>query len=98
MNYEHVVKRSDGTKIKITVRFWVNHRRPEYEVCVTICGKRKRIYRECFDSDGWKYRSLSMEDRRVHAYNEYLKFVSEEEINAARIATWHFLKPIKASE
>jgi hypothetical protein len=98
MNYEHVLKRIDGTKIKISVRFWVNHQRPEYEVCVTVCGKRKRIYQECFNSDGYKYRALSMEDRRTHAYNEFLKFASEEEINAARIETWNFLKPLKANK
>lgn len=97
MIIEDVIKRIDGTKTKITVRFWINHQQPEYEVCVTFCEKRKRTYQDCFDSDGWEYRHLSMEDRRTYAYNEYLKFASEEEIEAARMKAWNSLKPIKTN-
>jgi hypothetical protein len=98
MNHEQVIKRDDGARVKITVNFWINATRAEYDVYVYTCGKGKRTYRHCFDMDRWKYRALSMEDRRTYTQNEYLKFVSQEEINTAKLALWQLLNPLKVNK
>ena len=98
MNHEQIIKRDDGSIVKIRVRFWLNATRPEYDIYVYTCGKRKRTYQYCFDLNGWKYRSLSMDDRRTYKQNEYLKFVTQEEINTAKLAAWQLLNPLKASK
>tara|TARA_R110000850_G_scaffold35526_1_gene94625 strand:+ start:153 stop:449 length:297 start_codon:yes stop_codon:yes gene_type:complete len=98
MNHEQIIKRDDGTRVSIAVRFWINATRPEYDIYVYICNKGKRTYRHCFDMDGWEYRSLSMEDRRAYTQNEYLKFVSQEEINTAKLAAWQLLNPLKVNK
>ena len=98
MNHEQIIKRDDGTKVGITVRFWLNATRPEYDIYVYTCDKGKRTYRHCFDMDGWEYRALSMEDRRAYTQNQYLKFVSQEEINSAKLAVWQLLNPLKVNK
>ena len=95
MTHEQIIKRDDGTRVRIAVRFWINASRPEYDIYVYTCGKGKRTYRHCFDMDGWEYRAMSMEVRRTYKQNEYLKFVTQKEINTAKLAAWNLLNPLK---
>ena len=98
MNFEKIIKRDDGSKVSIRVRFWINTTRPEYDFYVYTCGKRKRTYQHCFDMDRWEFRSLSMEDGRTYTQKEYLKFVSQEEINTAKLDAWQLLNPLKVNK
>jgi len=93
MNHEKLLKRSDGSKIKIRVRFWIRTIYPMYDVEVLICEPRKRTFYNVYSSDDWSYRKLSMEEREKYVYEKQLEHVTEDEIMEAKMEMWNILKP-----
>jgi hypothetical protein len=95
MNYEKIIVRENGDKVMLRINFFLlSLNKPTYKVNIYLCGKGKRKYYEItFDSYG--YRSLSMEGRKDFEYQEYLKHVTEDEIQEAKLEVWQKLIPIK---
>jgi len=97
MKHEKIFIREDKSKIKIIVTFrsdsWI-HSAPEwnYEIEKQAAGKRKWIKVE-YDND-YKWRNLSMEDRRKYEHKKNLEIVTEKEILEAKLEFWEIIKPI----
>ena len=93
MNYEKLIINPAGDKIKIHVTFFIlSTNEPTYRIELSICPKGKRLFKR-LEFDNWSYRKLSMEERRAYEHTEYLTFVTEEQIQEAKIELWHKLSP-----
>lgn len=80
MTKETILKRPDGTKIKISVRVSLQSDIYRY-IDVRKCAPGKRTFIDVHDSDDYRFRRLDMEERRKHILSRQLEFVTEEEIN-----------------
>lgn len=94
MNHEEVFKRPDGSKVMIRVNFWLNNIVPNYDITVYKCEKGKRTWRGTIDTDDYKYRSLSPDDRKTFRREKILEFVTKDEILQASSVIWNKLKPV----
>ena len=97
MRHEKIVKREDGTQYKICVNAYLDSYRSEsmqYRIDVYCKQKGKRkwlnVEKEIYDQE---YRRLSLDKRREYDDNNNLRFVTKEEIYAAKIELWNLLKP-----
>lgn len=96
MKHEKIIKREDGSKVKISISFYSDSFRPEsdkYRVAVQTCAKRKRTWINVTNSDDYSYRCLSMDERSKFAKEKQLEYVSKEEILSAKLELWEKLKP-----
>lgn len=96
MEYEMIIKRDDGSKVKIAVSLYLpSFRDPEYRVGVFLCAKNKRtwIHQDC--STHYAYRELKFgsKEREEYEHKFHLTFVTEYEIHKAKTALWEMLKP-----
>ncbi|CAG5001807.1 hypothetical protein DYBT9275_02745 [Dyadobacter sp. CECT 9275] len=90
-----LLRRPDGSKVEITVEFWVNIRKENYSVVVNFCAPGKRKFKPLYDSDTWQYRNLSLPERLEYARKKQLEVCTEEEIYEAKLKCWESLKPEK---
>ncbi len=93
MRHEKVIKREDGSRVKIDVDFREDHSDVTYGINVLTSSKGKRKFRETVNSDDWDRRSLDMDKRPAHDMKIYLKHVTAEEIQSAKLELWEKLKP-----
>lgn len=96
MDHEEILKRDDGSKVKLSIHFRSDWYRSyfEYKVNVEICKPKKRTWEVVVDLDDWHYRRLTMPEREQLKENEYLKYVTPQEILAAKLKCWEKLKPV----
>ena len=92
MYTEKIIKREGGSRVKISVGTHFN-RGIEYTINVATCKKGKRTWVGTYDSDCYRYRELTMGERRAFEYKSYLKVVTEEELQEARLELWEAMKP-----
>lgn len=93
MNHEKIVINPEGDKIKLIVRYYENFQGlPTYSLDVSVCLKGKRLFKR-LEFDNWSYRKLSLEDRRIYEHTEYLKYVTEEQMQEAKMELWHKMSP-----
>ena len=92
MHTEKIIKREDGSRVKIRTHPFIDQE-VIYKVYVSTCKKGKRTWISAGDSDLYKYRGLTMDERRALEYKSFLKVVTEEEIQAARLEIWEAMKP-----
>ncbi len=96
MNSETILRRGDGTRVKIESDVYLHHSsKAKYSVDVSICKKGKRKFIDVVDGDNWERRKLSMEDRKKWDLEQQLKHVTIEEIMSALFELWEKLKPGK---
>ena len=96
IDYEKILKRGDGSRVKIKVRFYTDYsNHHEYGVEVYTCKKRKRTWIEACDIDSYEYLVLGWKERDVVRMRDYLKVVTKAEIQEAKICLWEKLKPEK---
>lgn len=93
MRYEKIIKRADGSKIKIEVLFYMDFRTPHYSVTIWNCLPRKRTYNIVSDKSNYQYRRLDAAQRKEYIQTSNLQFVTPEEIYQAKIELWETLKP-----
>ena len=97
MNHEKIIKRPEGNQIKISVSITISaftrHDESIYKTHIQTKEKGKKIWKSVINGDDYRYRALSMEDRRKFADQEYLKYASAEEILQAKTELWMKLKP-----
>ena len=95
MNYDKILKREDGSRVKIDVRISDNLRygRLEYSTETSSCEKGKRTWIKTYNTDCYKYRRLSMDERRIFEYDSQFNLVTEIELQEARLELWNKLKP-----
>ena len=94
MNHEKIIKRKDGSRVKISVHFYMwGSTTFGYDTSVQICGKGKRKWQMFVDADDYKYRAMPMEDREVFKNQQELLAVTKEDILEAKTELWNKLKP-----
>ena len=93
MNSETILRREDGTRVKIDSDVYLQHSKAIYRINVLLCKKGKRKFIDVVDGDNWERRELSMEDRKKWDLEQQLKHVTIEEIMSALFELWEKLKP-----
>lgn len=94
MKHEKIIKREDGSRVKIVVDVVaISHRDIEFRSYVLTCEKGKRTWRGTYDSNLHSYRKLSMEDRRELERKSQFSVASEKEVLDAKLELWQKLKP-----
>ncbi len=95
MRHEKTIKREDGSRVRISVEL----SNPSYEDAritsyVCTCKKGKRTWTLTYNSDDYKYRALSMPERRKYEEQSQLAAVSSAELLETKIELWQKLKPV----
>lgn len=98
MNHEKEFKREDGSKCLVEVSCFLKRYSSvdgnmKYNVKVATKAPKKKKWEYIGNSDDYKYRALSMEDRRKHDFQCYLEVVTIEEIQETALELWETLKP-----
>lgn len=95
MTHELILKRPDGSKVKIIVRFYELSRNDyRYMVDVLSCEKGKRTFVSVVNTDDYEYRAQSFpEGREEWAMRKYMEVATKEEILQAKLELWNKLKP-----
>lgn len=86
--HEKILKRVDGSKVKITAHFGED---AKYSVTVETCKKGRRIWQDCLDQYAWVFRKMSLSERAE--ITKKAKFATAEEILEAKMELWQKLKP-----
>lgn len=94
MRHEKIIKRPDGRRIQISVTVYLDSLKGScYDLFIMVCEPRKRKFECIVNTDDYKFRGLSMEDRKAYTLNEYLKYATLVEIQTAKEELWQLLKP-----
>jgi hypothetical protein len=91
--YDKIIKRDDGSRVKIVINVIFIHNEIAYRTTVLICIKGKRTWRNATDSNDYTHRALSMEDRVKKDLKNQLTIISESEMLDAKLEAWQQLKP-----
>ena len=78
MKSEIILRRENGSRMKIECSVWIDFRstKSEYEITVSICEKGKRKFHDVVNNDSWDRRKLDMKDRPVYDHEQQLKYVT----------------------
>lgn len=94
MKHEKIIKREDGTQVKIDVSAYVARLNDlVYKTMIFTKQPKKRTWIHVQIKEDWNYRSLSTEQRQEKNELHKLNFVTAEELNQAKIELWEKLKP-----
>lgn len=93
LKYEKIIRRDDGSRVRIEIEIRNDHRTIEYITAVFTCEKRKRTWKPTYDRDGYNYRGLGMDGRKNFAYDSQFEAISNEELLAAKTEYWESLRP-----
>lgn len=93
MTHEVILKRDNGSRVKIIVTIPTFGGKFEYSIDVLTCEKGKRTWKVPYDEDGYKYRGMSTNDRALFRSKSILLSVSPEEIYRAKLQLWEKIKP-----
>lgn len=96
MNHEKIIKRNDGSRVKIEVSVYFDpyySNKPVYRFQSSECKKGKRKFISPHSSNDYAWRSLSSKDRVAYQEKKYLSLCTLQEVNTAYIELWQILKP-----
>ena len=92
--HERILRREDGSRVKINAHLGSNrHGKSGYSFEVRICAKGKRTWNSVTNIDCYKYRALSMEDRRAKHKENQLNHVHPMELVESGRLLWESLSP-----
>ena len=95
MKFQYIVEK-ENHKICIEVEAYVRHLNFEYSIAdigTKPKGKRKFNFIARQISDSYEYRRRNQEERAIYAKEQFLKYVSEAEIEAAVDYVYSQIKP-----
>lgn len=100
MRHEKILKRKDGSKVKIVVKYSCDYigRGPNWQVDVYQCEPRKRTWLQVVDRNKYSFRALSEEARVAEVMRVTLCHVTQEEVMGAMYEVWLQLKPPAETE
>lgn len=95
MMIEEILKRENGSSVKITVSFSDSRYRggSEYSFRVEHRGKRKRLWLSVIDINCYYYRRKDMDEREEFRISECMKLITEDELLSAKLKLWESMKP-----
>ena len=94
MKHEKIIKRPDGSSVKINLSLWIDFRDTVYNIDLSYLPAGKRKWLSVGDDGDYSWRKLNHTERKEYRMNEYLQHVSAEEILQAKIELWEKLKPV----
>jgi hypothetical protein len=95
MRHEKVLKRADGSRVRINVEVLLDWSRKgtEWSFTVQRCEKGKRTWMSpCVDND-YAFRRLSQEAKEQWSREKYLALASAEEIESVMLELWGKMRP-----
>lgn len=95
MKHEKIIKRDDGSRVRITVELAVEWNRDEsrWSFVVHSCDKGKRTWRTPVNHDDFSWRKLGTEERREEDQRRSLTLASREEVEQVMLELWQKIKP-----
>jgi hypothetical protein len=93
MRQEKIIKRNDGSRVKIITTVQELYGNIVYRTSVYYCESGKRLWRSNFSTDDYCYRKLSNDERQIFIENKNLEYATREEIHAEKLAIWELIKP-----
>lgn len=98
MRHEKAVKRDDGSKVLIRVVFSCDFTRsaPDWSFDVLACEPGKRKWNPVCDRTSYSFRRLSSEERTQKIRDEFMKYVTAQEVEAVMLELWETLRPSHA--
>lgn len=95
LKHEKIIKRDDGSRVRITVELAVEWSCPEarWSFVVHSCEKGKRIWRTPVNHDDFSWRRLGAEERREEDNRRSLQLASSQEVEEAMMELWQKIKP-----
>lgn len=100
MRHEKILKREDGSKVKIVVKYSCDYitNGPSWQVDVYLCAPRKRTWELVVDENKYSFRALNKNDRIAEVMRVTLCHVTQEEVMGAMYEVWLQLKPPAETE
>lgn len=100
MRHEKILKRYDGTRVRLTVEVRVewNSDVPVWSLRVAVCDKGKRTFVNVVNDDDYKRRKLSYEEKKAYDEACCLAYVTHDEVDVAYEELWIKLKPEKIAQ
>ena len=93
ITHKKIVKRPCGGRARIDVWFSENYRAGEFKTQVYLCEKGKRTFIPTTNTDDYRFRSLSMDERANKNINDQMDAVGSEALLAAKLELWESIKP-----
>jgi hypothetical protein len=93
MRIEKVIKREDGSKVRITATINQTYNKLTYETWVHVCGKGKRSWVGVYSTDDFSFRRLDSKGREAFVESKQLLHVTKLELYQARLELWESIKP-----
>jgi hypothetical protein len=99
MRHEKIFKRSDGSKVRITVELHIRDHWhvAEWSFLVHTREKNKRLWWSVIDPYSYELRDLPMAKQKAKIHEECLKHVSIEEVTEVANELWQMLKPSEST-
>lgn len=79
---EKILRREDGSRVKINIS--LNQFYPKFNVYVSFCPFGKRIFQNVVCTYSSEYRRKIGKEREEYIYNEYLQYVTLDELENAK--------------
>lgn len=95
MNHEKILRRDDGSRVKIKVWFFEYRGKLDWRFQTFVCQKGKRTWTSPVNRDDYAWRKLNQEDRKTENIRRSLTLASPEEVHEALLEAWELLKPEK---
>ncbi len=96
MKYEKIIRREDGSRIKISVYVYVDSFggcKPIYSFETSKCGKGKRTFIYPHNTNDYVWRGLNIKDRKEYSQNKYLSIATKEEVMEAFMELHELMSP-----
>jgi hypothetical protein len=96
MRHEKIIRRDDGSRIKIEVSVsldFYTREEPHYSFVSSSCGKGKRLFKSPHSDNDYTWRALDIPERIEYANQEYFTICTEAEVLEAYLETWELMKP-----
>ena len=99
MKHELIERKPDGSRVKVTVTIisdW--HKDTLYSISVETCEKGKRTWNPTVDGNDYRYRALSMDDRKKFCEQKDIEAALKVLINKAMLQAWEKMAPVLYEE
>ena len=95
MKHEKIIRRDDGSKVRIIVELRVELFRDSHswEFSVDLCQKGKRTWLSSCDIDVYQSRRMEAGQFAIAKQKAALKYVSEQEVELAMLELWEKIRP-----
>jgi len=94
MRYEKILKRADGSRVRIVIELEIDTRKVDWKYTVDFCEHGKRTWIPAYDPNSYLFRKLSQQERLQFICDESLKRASREEIALAMTELWAKVRPM----